>query len=68
VFVYQRARLADLAAKNRLPSMHGNRENVEARGLMSYGPSNLDALRRAATYVDISKRVGPVNCSRVLSG
>jgi putative ABC transport system substrate-binding protein len=52
VFVFQRARLADLAAKNRLPTMHGNKENVEAGGLMSYGPSNLDALRRAATFVD----------------
>ncbi len=52
VFVFQRARLADLAARNRLPSMHGNRENVEAGGLMSYGPTNVDALRRAASFVD----------------
>jgi putative ABC transport system substrate-binding protein len=52
VFVFQRARLADLAVKHRLPTMHGNKENVEAGGLMSYGPSNLDALRRAASFVD----------------
>jgi putative ABC transport system substrate-binding protein len=52
VFVFQRARLADLAARNRLPSMHGNKENVEAGGLMSYGPTNVDALRRAAGLVD----------------
>ena len=52
VFVFQRARLADPTTKNRLPTMHGNRENVEAGGLMSYGPSNLDALRRAASFVD----------------
>jgi putative ABC transport system substrate-binding protein len=52
VFVFQRAPLAELAVKNRLPSMHGTRENAEAGGLMSYGPSNLDALRRAASFVD----------------
>jgi putative ABC transport system substrate-binding protein len=51
-FLQQRARLADLALRNRLPTMHGNRESVEAGGLMSYGPSNLDALRRAASFVD----------------
>jgi len=47
-----RARLADLAVKNRVPSMHTNRLHVEAGGLMSYGPSFLDLWRRAATYVD----------------
>jgi putative ABC transport system substrate-binding protein len=52
MFVLHRARLAELAAKNRLPSIHGNRENVEAGGLMSYGPSNTVAFRRAALFVD----------------
>ena len=52
MFALHRARLADLAAKNRLPSMHGFREYVEAGGLMSYGPSVSDIWRRAATYVD----------------
>ena len=52
LFILHRARLADLAAKNRLPSMHGLRENVAAGGLMSYGPSLPDLLRRAATFVD----------------
>src|SRR5262249_1717738 len=33
MFIVHRARLADLAIKNRLPSMHGNREYVEAGGL-----------------------------------
>jgi putative ABC transport system substrate-binding protein len=33
------ARLADLAARGRLPSMHAQRAAVEAGGLMSYGPS-----------------------------
>ena len=32
--------------------MYSWRELVEAGGLMSYGPSNLDISRRAATYVD----------------
>ena len=52
LFVLHRARLADLAAMNRLPSMHGIMENVEAGGLMSYGPSTAAALRRAAFFVD----------------
>ena len=52
MFVLHRTRLAELAARNRLPSMHGNRENVEAGGFMSYGPSNVVAFRRAAVFVD----------------
>jgi putative tryptophan/tyrosine transport system substrate-binding protein len=48
----QRARLAQLAAKNRLPAMYGNSEYVEAGGLMSYAPSFSDMHRRAATFVD----------------
>lgn len=32
--------------------MHGLRENVEAGGLMSYGPSLRAIYRRAAVYVD----------------
>src|SRR6516164_6801007 len=47
-----RTRLADLAARSRLPAAYGVRESVEAGGLMSYGPSFLDSYRRAATYVD----------------
>jgi putative ABC transport system substrate-binding protein len=52
MFILQRKRLADLAAKNRLPSMHTVRENVEAGGLMSYGPSTVATFRRAAFFVD----------------
>jgi len=51
-FNLHRARLADLAAKNRLPSMFGFREFVDAGGLMSYGPSASDIARRAAGFVD----------------
>ena len=47
-----RTQIAALAAKNRLPTMYGMREYVEAGGLMSYGASLTDLYRRAATYVD----------------
>jgi putative tryptophan/tyrosine transport system substrate-binding protein len=46
------ARLADLAAKSRLPSMHAQRAAVEPGGLMSYGPSIVALWRRGAVYVD----------------
>jgi ABC-type uncharacterized transport system substrate-binding protein len=46
------ARLADLAAKSRLPSMHAQRAAVESGGLMSYGPSIVAIYRRGAVYVD----------------
>ena len=52
IFGSHRTRLADLAARSRLPAAYGNRESVEGGGLMSYGPSFLDLHRRAATYVD----------------
>jgi putative ABC transport system substrate-binding protein len=52
LFVLHRTRLADLAARRRLPAAYGFREHVEAGGLMSYGPSVRDLHRRAATYVD----------------
>jgi putative ABC transport system substrate-binding protein len=56
----QRARLAELALKHRLPGMFGTRENVEAGGLMSYAPDLIDLTRRAATYIDkILKGVKP---------
>jgi putative ABC transport system substrate-binding protein len=52
IFMSHRAGLADLAARNQLPSMYGYREHVEAGGLMSYGPSVPDVYRRAAFFVD----------------
>jgi putative ABC transport system substrate-binding protein len=51
-FIIHRARLAELAAKNRVPAMYGIREHVEAGGLMSYGPSTVANYRRAAYFVD----------------
>ena len=44
--------LAELALKHRLPSMFQVRLNVEAGGLMSYGPDLLDLTRRSAIYID----------------
>jgi putative ABC transport system substrate-binding protein len=52
MFVNERRRLVDLAAKNRLPAVYPWRDFVDAGGLMSYGPDLADSLRRAATYVD----------------
>src|SRR5678815_676035 len=52
MFVQERRRLVDLAAKSRLPAVYGARESVDAGGLISYGPNLADSFRRAATYVD----------------
>ena len=52
MFVRERRRLVDLAAKNRLPAVYTSREFVDAGGLMSYGAHQPDLFRRAATYVD----------------
>jgi putative ABC transport system substrate-binding protein len=52
MFSVHRERLAQLAARNRLPSMYTHRLHVQAGGLMSYGPSFSDLWRRAAVYVD----------------
>ena len=51
-FGFHRARLSDLAAKNRLPAMYGSREYPEAGGLMSYNTDFRHNFRRSATYVD----------------
>jgi putative tryptophan/tyrosine transport system substrate-binding protein len=48
VFTSHRKRIADLAAKHRLPTVSGTREYVEAGGLIAYGPSFSDMYRRAA--------------------
>ena len=42
----------NLALAARLPTMHGNPENVEAGGLMAYAPHYIDMWQRAADYVD----------------
>jgi putative ABC transport system substrate-binding protein len=52
MFATERTRLAALAAKTRLPAVYGQRNSVDAGGLMSYGPSITDAYRNAASFVD----------------
>ena len=47
-----RTRVALLAVGANLPSIYGNQENVEAGGLISYGPNLPDLHRRAANHVD----------------
>jgi putative ABC transport system substrate-binding protein len=47
-----RLRINTLALAARLPVMHASREQIEAAGLMSYGPNFIDLYRRAGDYVD----------------
>jgi putative ABC transport system substrate-binding protein len=51
VLLDHRGRIAELAARRRLPMVSVMVENVEAGGLMAYGPSIAERFRRAATYV-----------------
>jgi putative ABC transport system substrate-binding protein len=52
MFISERRRLVELAAKNRLPAVYAWRVFVDAGGLMSYEPSLADLFRRTAVYVD----------------
>jgi ABC-type uncharacterized transport system substrate-binding protein len=45
-------RVAELTVKNRLPTISGSRNWVDAGGLMFYGSDQAIRYRRAATYVD----------------
>jgi putative ABC transport system substrate-binding protein len=57
-----RARISELAARSRLPTMWEWRDAVVDGGLMAYGPDNASLWRRAATYVDkILKGTEPGN-------
>jgi putative ABC transport system substrate-binding protein len=53
-----RVRINALALAARLPTIHGNREYVEAGGLISYAADYLDLFRRAADFVDKILRGG----------
>jgi putative tryptophan/tyrosine transport system substrate-binding protein len=46
------ARIAELAARNSLPTMSGVPEFAAAGGLIGYGPNLYEMYRRAAYYVD----------------
>ena len=52
MFLPNRARIADLAAKRGIPAMHPRREHVEAGGLISYGTDRRDHFRRLSVFVD----------------
>jgi putative ABC transport system substrate-binding protein len=45
-------RIAQLAARHRLPAVYGSRITADNDGLMSYGPDNRDSYRYAAVFVD----------------
>jgi ABC-type uncharacterized transport system substrate-binding protein len=47
-----RKQITDFASSHRLPAIYSLREYAEAGGLMSYGTSISDLVRRAAGYVD----------------
>jgi ABC-type uncharacterized transport system substrate-binding protein len=52
-FMYSSGKqIVGFALKSRLPSMHQNKEAVDAGGLMSYGADLADSYRRVAYYVD----------------
>ncbi len=50
-FFAQRAQIAALAAKHRLPSFYSAREFVDAGGLMSYGENLAQSWRSLADYI-----------------
>jgi len=52
MFLTQRERIVDLAAKHRLPGIFQFREFAEAGGLLSYAANLADIYRRLAYYVD----------------
>ena len=47
-----RARIVELAAKNRVPAMYALRQFVEIGGFISYGIDYVDHLRSALRYID----------------
>ena len=48
----QGPRVAELAAKNRIPSISDGFQFAEAGGLIFYGPDSIAVYQRAATFVD----------------
>jgi len=50
--VEHRRLIVTFTAKNRLPTVFGERASVEAGGLMSHGTDFADLARRGALYVD----------------
>ena len=52
LMIVHQKKLADLALKYGLPAIFGFREFADKGGLISYGASNPEIFRRAASYVD----------------
>jgi putative ABC transport system substrate-binding protein len=50
-FTTLRTKIAELAVSNKVPTIHGLREMVDAGGLIAYGASFHDLYRRAASQV-----------------
>jgi putative ABC transport system substrate-binding protein len=50
--IANRKRIADLAARNRLPAIYPRADFVESGGLMSYGADQGEAVKRVAFMVD----------------
>jgi putative tryptophan/tyrosine transport system substrate-binding protein len=62
IFVQNHKLVVDFAAQQRLPTIYGRSDFVDAGGLASYGTSFPDLYRRAAVYVDkILKGVKPAD-------
>ena len=52
LFHTNRKRIVEFANQKRLPSIFHSRDFVDAGGLMCYGESTAESLRRVASYVD----------------
>jgi len=62
MFTDQRTRIAELAARSRLPSVYGLIDFAEVGGLMCYGANDADRFQRAVYFVDrILKGANPAD-------
>jgi putative ABC transport system substrate-binding protein len=52
LFLTERARIAELAARSHLPAIYTSTEFVQAGGLMSYGTSQRTTYLRLAAFID----------------
>jgi putative ABC transport system substrate-binding protein len=52
VLGFQASRIAELAAKHKIPTIYPGPTFTQAGGLMAMGPDPAEAFRRAAGYVD----------------
>jgi putative ABC transport system substrate-binding protein len=50
MFLGQRQRVANLAARSRIPALYSQKEFVDDGGLVSYGLSLVDMFHRSATH------------------